>query len=106
MITRQRKQTALHRLWMPAITAAFLGYFGFHAYSGSYGLKAWDVLEREETALTLRLGYLRERRRGMERKIAALHPDSLDIEAVDMRARAALNMIRDDEVVVPLGALQ
>ena len=35
----------LRRLILPALTAAYLGYFGFHALNGSYGLLARAQLE-------------------------------------------------------------
>lgn len=106
MITRQRKQTPVRRLWMPVVTAAFLGYFGFHAFNGSYGLRAMDRIEREGTELTLRLGYLKTERRKLERRIAAVRPEGLDPEVVDVAARTQLNLMRPDEVVLKRGALQ
>ena len=91
---------------MPVATAAFVGYFGFHAFSGSYGLWAKDRLEQEQAVLTSRLADLKRERQRLEERIASVHPASLDMEVVDMAARTALNMIRPDEIVVPLGAVQ
>ena len=38
MWTRHHKQSSTGRLIVPAITAVFLSYFGFHAYHGEYGI--------------------------------------------------------------------
>ena len=40
MWTRQHKQRKTGRLIVPAISALFLAYFGFHAYHGEYGIYA------------------------------------------------------------------
>ncbi len=106
MITRQRKQSPTRRLWMPLATAAFLGYFGFHAFNGSFGIWAKDRLENDRSALTLQLTYLKHRRGYLEQSIASVLPQSLDAEIVDVEARTALNMMREDEVVIRLGASQ
>ena len=38
MITRQYRPSWLRRLILPAVTAVFLGYFGYHAVNGEYGM--------------------------------------------------------------------
>ena len=105
-MTRQRRTTVFHRLWMPVLTSAFLGYFAIHAFGGSYGLRAMERLADARDTLTLRLGYLRAQRQSLEQRVAAVRPESLDTETVDYRARLALNMLRSDEIVVRFGAPQ
>ena len=39
MWTRQHKQRNTGRLIIPSLCAAFLAYFGFHAYHGEFGIK-------------------------------------------------------------------
>jgi len=106
MITRQHRKTVLDKLWMPMLVAACIGYFGLSAYGGAYGLRAMDALKAERTDLRLQLGFLRDQRHELETRIAAVRPDSLDSEVVDMRAREALNLIRDDEIQLHSVALQ
>jgi cell division protein FtsB len=106
MITRQRRQSPLRRLWMPLLTAAFLGYFGFHAFNGSFGKWAMDRMKVEGATLDAQLGQLQREHAELERKVALLRPESLDADVVDMEARAQLNMLRPDEVVISFGATQ
>ncbi len=40
MWTRQHKQRNTGRLIVPSLCAAFLSYFGFHAYHGEYGINS------------------------------------------------------------------
>jgi cell division protein FtsB len=106
MITRQRRQSPFRRLWLPLLTAAFLGYFGFHAFNGSFGLLSLDRLEQEAEGLRDQLDALKKEREGLERRVATLKPDSLDADVVDTEARTSLNLLRPDEVVISFGAVQ
>jgi cell division protein FtsB len=106
MITRQHKKSPLARWWMPLLTAGFLAYFGFHAFSGSFGIWAMDRLNADAARLTVERDNLRAEREQLEKRVATVRPGSLDADVVDMEARTALNMMRPDEVVIPLGAAQ
>jgi cell division protein FtsB len=106
MITRQRRQTTLSRLWMPLLTAAFLGYFGYHAFSGAFGKWSMDRMKTEAAGLESQLATLTKERTDLERRVALLRPESLDADVVDMEARTQLNMLRPDEVVISFGATQ
>lgn len=100
MVTRQRRHSTLNRLWMPLITAAFLGYFGYHAFSGYYGLLSRDRLEAEAAMLSRELEVLKQERDRYERRVEMLRSDQLDADLIDVEARRALNRIRPDEVVL------
>jgi cell division protein FtsB len=106
MITRQHKKNFFSRLWMPLLTVAFLGYFGFHAFSGYYGIWSHEQLERDAAALTSELDALKAERTALERRVNALRPEKLDADMVDVEARLALNRLRPDELLVNLGAPQ
>lgn len=100
MVTRQRRRSMLNRLWMPLITAAFLGYFGYHAFSGYYGILSRERLEAEATMLSQELEGLKQERARYERRVEMLRSDKLDADIIDVAARRALNRIRADEVVL------
>jgi cell division protein FtsB len=106
MITRQHKKTPLRRLWMPLIAAGFLAYFGFHAYSGSFGIWAMDRLTADAARLTVEHDQLKAEREQLEKRVATVRPGSLDADVVDVEARLALNVMRPDEVLIPLSAPQ
>jgi cell division protein FtsB len=106
MITRYRKDSGLKRLWMPLITAAFLGYFGFHTFNGSFGLWAMDRLQADAARLSVELDGLKAEHASLEERVARLRADSLDSDMVDVEARTALNMMRPNELVIISGAPQ
>lgn len=100
MVTRQRRQSTLNRLWMPLITAAFLGYFGYHAFNGYYGILSRDRLEAEAESLSRKLEALKQERADYELRVQMLRSDGLDADLIDVEARRALDRIRPDEVVL------
>jgi cell division protein FtsB len=106
MITRQRKKSVFRRLWMPLLAAVVLSYFGYHAFSGSFGIWAMDRLEADAARLTVDRDRLKSDREALERRVATVRPASLDADVIDLEARNALNLMRPDEVVVSLGAAQ
>lgn len=106
MITRTRRPSLRRRLWLPAVAVAFLGYFGFHAFNGSYGLWALETMQEDKIRLRAELDGLRKERAELDLRVAHLRPESLDADIVDIEARAALNMLRADEVVISFGASQ
>ncbi len=106
MITRQRRRSPLRLLWLPLATAAFVGYFGYHAYSGAYGLPALKRMEGQQAELKAQLDDLRAERAALEKRVSYLKPDSLDSDILDIEARTSLNMLRADEVVISFGAVQ
>jgi cell division protein FtsB len=105
-MTRHRRKSPLNLLWLPAVALAFLGYFGYHALNGAYGLWSLERLESEAAELRIRLDALRAERAALERKVSFLRPDSLDADVVDIEARLSLNLLRPDEVVISFGAVQ
>ena len=106
MVTRQRRQSRLNRLWMPLLTVAFLGYFAFHAFHGYYGIWAMDRLEIEAKRLSVELESLKLEHAEFERRVMLLRSEKLDADMVDVQARAALNRLRADEVVIKISAAQ
>ena len=91
---------------MPLLSAGFLAYFGYHAFSGSFGILAMDRLEADGARLAVELDGLKRQHQGLESRVALLRPESMDADLIDTEARSALNLLRPDEVVVPLGASQ
>ncbi len=106
MITRQYKKSPLRRLWMPLVAAGFLAYFGFHAFSGSFGIWAMDRLNADAARLSAEFHDLKAEHDRLEKRVASVRPTSLDADVIDREARLALNVMRPDEVVIRLDAAQ
>ena len=91
---------------MPLIAAGFLAYFGFHAFSGSFGIWAMDRLNADGARLSAQYDQLKAEHDRLEKQVAMVRPSSLDADVVDVQARMALNVMRPDEVLIPLDAPQ
>ncbi len=100
MWTRHHKKRKLGRVVLPAITVAFLSYFGYHSIHGAYGLKATEEFERQRVERTQILAGLVARRQVMEKQVQLLSDGSMEKDMLDEKARSALNMSRSDEIVI------
>ena len=100
MWTKHHKKRHLGRLVVPAITVAFLSYFGYHSLHGDFGLKAMDEFERQRIERQARLDVLVERRETLEREVALRSDGTLERDMLDEKARFSLNMSRSDEIVI------
>ena len=100
MWTRQHRQRNTGRLIVPAISAVFLSYFGFHAYHGEYGIYSKYQLEARVAQLEGRLAAIRAQRVKLERRVQLLHDGTLEKDMLDEQARKALNLSHADEITI------
>ncbi|HVZ15211.1 MAG TPA: septum formation initiator family protein [Bauldia sp.] len=105
-MTRQRRNRFFRRLALPVLAIGVFAYFGYHTFSGSFGIWAMERLDVDAADLTIQHDQLVAEREALERKVATLKPSSLDADVVDLEARQQLNLMRPDEVVINLGAAQ
>lgn len=104
MWTRQHKQRNTGRLIVPVISAAFLAYFGFHAYHGEYGLYSTIKLQERTQLLQAQLSAVVENRKELERQVKLMHDGTIEKDMLDEQARKALNVSRPDEVTIMRGS--
>src|ERR1700691_1866911 len=100
MVTRKRLRAILNTLALYALAALLIGYFGVNAYSGDRGLKAKEDIDRQTAALTADLQRLQREHAQWERRIALLKSDDLDPDMLDERARALLDYVDPNELVM------
>ena len=100
MWTRQHKQRNTGRLIVPAVSALFLAYFGFHAYHGEFGIYSKYLYEAQAVELQSRLDAVKAQRVGMERRVQLLQDGTLEKDMLDEQARRALNLSKPDEIVI------
>ena len=98
MWTRQHKQRNTGRLIVPAISAALITYFGFHAYHGEFGIYSRYRLEARTVELQQRLDVIKAQRMQLERRVQLLHDGTLEKDMLDEQARKALNVSHTDEI--------
>lgn len=100
MWTRHHKDRKLGRLVLPAVTIAFIGYFGYHSVHGDYGLKAGERLDVLRAERSKDLAALVHARKKLETQVKLLSDGSLDHDMMDEKARYQLNMSKPDEIVI------
>ena len=100
MAIRSRKRSSLTRFIAPLATLVILGYFGFHAFNGQYGIRANLVMQKRIATLETRLAERTAFRNKLESRVALLREGTMEKDMVDEHVRAQLNMVRDDEIVL------
>lgn len=100
MWTRQHKKRSTGRLIVPALTALFLGYFGYHAFHGEFGIYSKYQLEARVVELSAALDRKRAAREELEARVALLRDGTLEKDMLDEQARRALNVSAPDELTI------
>ena len=100
MWTKQKRKSVKGRLIVPVLAAAFLSYFGFHAYNGAYGIYSKEKLQAQAAALHVQLSELQEQREILEKDVSQLRDGSIDKDILDEQARRTLNLSYADEVTI------
>ena len=75
-------------------------YFVFHIFHGERGLMAWFKLRQQVVFAGNAAKALAAERQYLENKIRLLHPESLDPDMLDERARFMLNFGHPDELII------
>ncbi|RWX75590.1 septum formation initiator family protein [Neorhizobium lilium] len=100
MWTKHHKQRRFGRLVIPAITVAFVSYFGYHCIHGDLGLIATEKFEQQRLDREKDLSKLTEKRQQLERQVSLMSDGSLEKDMLDEIARYQLNVSRPDEIVI------
>ncbi|NKB52431.1 MAG: septum formation initiator family protein [Rhizobiaceae bacterium] len=100
MVLRRRKRRTLARFIAPLATLVIVGYFGFHAFNGQYGIRANLAMQTRMAELKIELAELTRRRDKFEERVKLLRAGTLEKDMVDQHVRAQLNMVREDEIVL------
>ncbi|MBP1850023.1 FtsB family cell division protein [Rhizobium halophytocola] len=100
MWTRYHKKRKTGRLILPAVTIAFLGYFGYHSVHGEYGLIAAQRFEQVRFERERELAGLVKKRKSLETQVQLMSDGSLERDMIDEEARYQLNVSRPDEIVI------
>jgi len=88
---------------LPVVFLSLAGYFVWHAAHGDRGSMAREVRLREIAAARIVLEHAVTERDSMERRVQGLRGNEVDRDQLDERARALLNMLGRDELVMPYG---
>ncbi len=91
---------------LPLVFIAVCFYFGWHARHGERGLLAHAQRTEEITLARVELARAEAARDAIERRVQGLRGDHVERDQLDERARALLNMVGRDEIVLPYPAGQ
>ncbi|MGO8543066.1 septum formation initiator family protein, partial [Rhizobium leguminosarum] len=72
------KKRKIGRFVIPAMTVAFLSYFGYHCIHGEDGLRATETCERQRVAREKERAVLKTKREHLEKQVALLSDGSRD----------------------------
>jgi cell division protein FtsB len=75
-------------------------YFSYHALAGDQGLAQWTRLQAEQKVLQAKIDALRGEREVLQRHVARLRDESLDLDYIEELARTKLSYARRDEMLV------
>jgi cell division protein FtsB len=100
MVVRRNIGRWRRRLLVGALAFSAIGYFGWHAFHGNYGIFAKEQLEARVAAQLVELEDVRSQRKALERRVALLKAQSLDPDILEERARESLGLSHPNDVVV------
>jgi len=92
----------LKRAIIPAVCILLVLYFLSFAISGPTGMLAWRGFEAERKALAAEVAVRAEKKASLERQLELLDPAGVDPDLADELVRRNLNVVKPDEVIVPL----
>lgn len=85
---------------VPIFAAVISGYFAFHAVQGDRGVFAYAELTEQVREARINLAEARARREALQSDVSRLKRDNLDLNLLEERVRAVLNLIDDDDVLI------
>jgi cell division protein FtsB len=84
----------------PVLGICAVGYVAYHLVHGDRGLFAWWQLTQRVADAQEVLDAVKTERKVMENRVKLLHPQSLDPDMLDERARAMLNYGKPGDIVI------
>ena len=86
----------------PVLGIFAVGYFAFHAFRGERGIIALRQLSHQVEVAQHMYNTIKTQRKKLEHRVRLLHPDSLDPDMLDERARIMLNYgLKNDIIIIP-----
>jgi cell division protein FtsB len=104
MIVMREIRKRVRALTGPVLGIVLTGYFGYHLVEGDRGLRAWVQLSQELRQANEQLAAASEKRAELQRRVAHMRADKVDPDLLDSQIRKTLDVLRPDEIVIPLPA--
>ena len=84
----------------PVLGLTLAGYFAYHLVEGDRGLIAWLHLTRELRAAKSDRDQVQAERAALDNRVANMRPDHIEPDLLDERARATLDIVGPNEIVI------
>jgi cell division protein FtsB len=84
----------------PMIGLSLSLYFGYNLVEGDRGLIAWVRKTEQLRSAKQAAAKLQGERETLEKRVSLLRSDHLDPDLLDEQARAALNLVGPDEIII------
>ncbi len=88
----------------PVAGITLFGYFAYHVVQGDRGLIAWLKLSQQVETAQLQYDETVAKRTEFAHRVRLLHPQSLDPDLLEERARSVLGLVHPDDVIIMDGA--
>ena len=96
-------QTLLRRAGLPALTLIAVGFFAYNAVLGPTGVMATKQIKADYDQKSAEYAALDKKRAALKNRVELLDQKrGVDPDLADELARKQLNVVRPDEVVIPL----
>ena len=85
----------------PLVFLSLTGYFAWQTTQGDHGLRAYAARQQDLAMAETTLAGAQAEQAAWSRRVAGLRGSHLDLDTLDERARAMLNLADPSEIVVP-----
>jgi cell division protein FtsB len=93
-----RRQLSL--ILAPMLGLSLSAYFAYNLVGGERGLVAWTNLSQALAEARDQAATVKAERQALERRVAMLQPQHIEPDLLDEQARAALNLVGPNDVVI------
>ena len=100
MVIRSRLRAILFPLLLLAFSGPLAAYFVWHAVNGNRGIKAKEEYRAQMEVLNTEKAALQKEKAALERRIGMLRGETIDRELLEEEARAVLNRVHKNDVVI------
>jgi cell division protein FtsB len=100
--SRANVPAMLRRAGLPAAALILMGFFGYYAVLGPNGILSYRDYSRQLEQRQKEYAALDKKRAELKNRVGLLDPNRANPDMVDELTRKELNVVRHDEVIVPL----
>ena len=102
MAVKLTLQQMMARAALPVVCVMLGSDFTFHAINGPTGYVAWRDYKVQRARLDVAVKNSHEAQAALQRRLVLLDPRHVDPDLADELVRRNLDLVKPDEVVVPL----